>query len=38
MTADRVEAILDPVIVTRDGDGGINLVSNFCRHRGTQVC
>jgi N,N-dimethyl phenylurea N-demethylase alpha subunit len=29
---------LDPVIVTRDGDGGINLVSNFGRHRGSQVC
>ncbi|WP_213571443.1 aromatic ring-hydroxylating dioxygenase subunit alpha [Rhodococcus sp. USK13] len=29
---------LDPVIVTRDGDGGINVLSNYCRHRGTQVC
>lgn len=28
----------DPVIVTRDGTGGINVLSNFCRHRGTQVC
>ncbi|WP_411733439.1 aromatic ring-hydroxylating oxygenase subunit alpha [Paeniglutamicibacter sp.] len=28
----------DPVIVTRDGKGGINVLSNFCRHRGTQVC
>jgi nitrite reductase/ring-hydroxylating ferredoxin subunit len=29
---------IDPVIVTRDGEGGINVLSNFCRHRGTQVC
>ena len=29
---------LDPVIVTRDGTGGINVMSNYCRHRGTQVC
>ncbi|GAA0995946.1 SRPBCC family protein [Acrocarpospora macrocephala] len=29
---------LDPVIVTRDGEGGINVLSNYCRHRGTQVC
>jgi nitrite reductase/ring-hydroxylating ferredoxin subunit len=29
---------LDPVIVTRDGTGGINVLSNYCRHRGTQVC
>ncbi len=29
---------LDPVIVTRDGKGGINVMSNYCRHRGTQVC
>ncbi|MFJ9381305.1 Rieske 2Fe-2S domain-containing protein [Streptomyces sp. NPDC101455] len=29
---------LDPVIVTRDGKGGINVLSNYCRHRGTQVC
>jgi nitrite reductase/ring-hydroxylating ferredoxin subunit len=29
---------VDPVIVTRDGDGGINVLSNYCRHRGTQVC
>lgn len=28
----------DPVIVTRDGRGGINVLSNYCRHRGTQVC
>jgi phenylpropionate dioxygenase-like ring-hydroxylating dioxygenase large terminal subunit len=29
---------LDPVIVTRDGKGGINVLSSYCRHRGTQVC
>jgi N,N-dimethyl phenylurea N-demethylase alpha subunit len=29
---------LDPVIVTRSGDGTINVLSNYCRHRGTQVC
>jgi len=29
---------LDPVIVTRDGDGGVNVMSNYCRHRGTQIC
>jgi N,N-dimethyl phenylurea N-demethylase alpha subunit len=29
---------IDPVIVTRDGEGGINVLSNYCRHRGTQVC
>src|ERR1700752_2604911 len=29
---------LDPVIVTRDGTGGINVLSNYCRHRGSQVC
>ena len=29
---------IDPVIVTRDGKGGINVLSNYCRHRGTQVC
>lgn len=29
---------VDPVIVTRDGNGGINVLSNYCRHRGTQVC
>lgn len=29
---------LDPVIVTRDGKGGINVLSNYCRHRGSQVC
>lgn len=29
---------VDPVIVTRDGKGGINVLSNYCRHRGTQIC
>lgn len=29
---------LDPVIVTRSGDGAVNVLSNYCRHRGTQVC
>lgn len=29
---------LDPVIVTRDGEGEIHVLSNYCRHRGTQVC
>src|SRR5918995_5414058 len=29
---------LDPVVVTRDGKGGINVLSNYCRHRGSQVC
>lgn len=29
---------IDPVIVTRAGDGGIHVLSNYCRHRGTQVC
>lgn len=29
---------LDPVIVTRGRDGAINVVSPFCRHRGTEVC
>ncbi|MUL78977.1 Rieske 2Fe-2S domain-containing protein [Mycolicibacterium sp. CBMA 226] len=29
---------LDPVIVTRDGRGGVNVLSNYCRHRGSQVC
>ncbi len=29
---------MDPVIVTRDGSGNINVLSNYCRHRGTQVC
>ena len=27
-----------PVIVVRDGDGGIKVLLNSCRHRGTQVC
>ncbi|MCT7662240.1 Rieske 2Fe-2S domain-containing protein, partial [Mycobacterium deserti] len=29
---------VDPVIVTRDGDGGVHVLSNYCRHRGSQVC
>jgi phenylpropionate dioxygenase-like ring-hydroxylating dioxygenase large terminal subunit len=29
---------VDPVIVTRDGDGGVHVLSNYCRHRGTQIC
>ena len=29
---------LDPVIVSRDEEGRIHVMSNFCRHRGTQVC
>lgn len=29
---------VDPVIVTRGGGGEINVLSNYCRHRGTQVC
>lgn len=28
----------DPVIVTRGGKGEINILSNYCRHRGTQIC
>jgi PAH dioxygenase large subunit len=28
----------DPVIVTRDRDGGINVLLNVCSHRGAQVC
>lgn len=29
---------LDKVIVTRDGAGGIHVLSNYCRHRGAEVC
>lgn len=29
---------LDPVIVTRDNDDNINVMSSHCRHRGTEVC
>lgn len=29
---------LDPVIVVRDDSGQIQVMSNHCRHRGTQVC
>jgi phenylpropionate dioxygenase-like ring-hydroxylating dioxygenase large terminal subunit len=28
----------DSVIVTRDGKGAINVLANFCRHRGTRLC
>lgn len=29
---------LETVIVNRDGDGRINVMSNHCRHRGSEVC
>lgn len=29
---------LESVIVSRDTDGKINVMSNHCRHRGTEVC
>jgi nitrite reductase/ring-hydroxylating ferredoxin subunit len=29
---------LDPVIVSRDDEGGVNVMSSYCRHRGTEVC
>jgi phenylpropionate dioxygenase-like ring-hydroxylating dioxygenase large terminal subunit len=29
---------LDSVIVTRDEQGGVNVLLNVCAHRGTQVC
>jgi N,N-dimethyl phenylurea N-demethylase alpha subunit len=29
---------LESVIVSRDSDGKINVMSNHCRHRGTEVC
>lgn len=29
---------LDSVIVTRDAEGAINVMSNYCRHRGAEVC
>lgn len=29
---------LDPVLVTRDRNGKINVLANFCRHRGAQLC
>jgi nitrite reductase/ring-hydroxylating ferredoxin subunit len=28
----------DPVIVTRDREGGVNVMLNVCTHRGMQVC
>jgi len=29
---------LDDVIVTRDANGGINVLSNHCSHRGSKLC
>jgi len=29
---------LESVIVSRDSDGRINVMSNHCRHRGTEIC
>ncbi|HTW88704.1 MAG TPA: Rieske 2Fe-2S domain-containing protein [Candidatus Binataceae bacterium] len=29
---------LESVIISRDSDGKINVMSNHCRHRGTEVC
>ena len=29
---------LDPVVVVRDEEGTINVLSNYCRHRGTLIC
>lgn len=29
---------MDPVIVSRDDTGQIRVMSNYCRHRGAQVC
>lgn len=29
---------LDPVIVVRDENGVVNVLSNYCRHRGTEIC
>ncbi len=28
----------DSVIVTRDGNGEIHVLANFCRHRGSRIC
>lgn len=28
----------DPVLVTRSRNGDINVMANFCRHRGAQLC
>ena len=27
-----------PVVVVRDGEGGVNVVENRCAHRGVQFC
>ncbi len=32
-----VNVVGEPVVVTRDEDGGINAFANLCRHRGVQV-
>jgi choline monooxygenase len=32
-----VKVVGEPVVVTRDEDGGLNAFSNLCRHRGVQV-
>jgi N,N-dimethyl phenylurea N-demethylase alpha subunit len=29
---------VDAVIVTRDQSGALNVLSNHCRHRGTEIC
>jgi N,N-dimethyl phenylurea N-demethylase alpha subunit len=29
---------MDPVIVSRDEDGVIHVLSNYCRHRATEIC
>jgi N,N-dimethyl phenylurea N-demethylase alpha subunit len=29
---------VDAVIVTRDQNGSLNVLSNYCRHRGTEIC
>jgi nitrite reductase/ring-hydroxylating ferredoxin subunit len=29
---------MEPVIVTRDADGGVNVLANTCRHRGIRLC
>jgi phenylpropionate dioxygenase-like ring-hydroxylating dioxygenase large terminal subunit len=32
-----VDVVGEPIVVTRDEDGGLNAFSNRCRHRGVQV-